>query len=333
MMLPRTAHELSLRGRPPRASCQLPSRRRRGSGDRPRLRARGGAAPARRDARRLISRPSYRGLAPARISRLVRLQGARGRRLPCSSLCMARSRPRSRSITCAGARRWPASDAPCACVTSPSPRCALRWRRPSPSCVCRRCPSSLRSSSLRRRCSPVWGWQRGGGSADAVDLCCWRCAHRAGDPDRCQPRWHPPFPARVAGSVGAVPSSMIGVAVFSVNGEIGPVAMLIIALLMMAAQRIWLYPACHGARDPRIPLGLVPSDGHELICRAGQLSIQKRVNCGMDKDLHLSVTLLSVGSSALPARLSVRTCSCVKRAPGQSFVLPWVSVPTSSIQR
>lgn len=173
----------------------------------------------------------------------------------------------------------------------------------------------------------------GGGSADAVDLCCWRCAHRAGDPDRCQPRWHPPFPARVAGSVGAVPSSMIGVAVFSVNGEIGPVAMLIVALLMMAAQRIWLYPACHGARDPRIPLGLVPSDGHELICRAGQLSIQKRVNCGMDKDLHLSVTLLSVGSSALPARLSVRTCSCVKRAPGRSFVLPWVSVPTSSIQR
>lgn len=165
MMLPRTAHELSLPGRPPRASCQLPSRRRRGSGDRPRLRARGGAAPARRDARRLISRPSYRGLAPARISRLVRLQGARGRRLPCSSLCMARSRPRSRSITCAGARRWPASDAPCACVTSPSPRCALRWRRPSPSCVCRRCPSSLRSSSLRRRCSPVWGWQRGGAAA------------------------------------------------------------------------------------------------------------------------------------------------------------------------
>lgn len=39
------------------------------------------------------------------------------------------------------------------------PRCALRWRRPSPSCVCRRCPSSLRSSSLRRRCESVWGWQ------------------------------------------------------------------------------------------------------------------------------------------------------------------------------
>ena len=59
------------------------------------------------------------------------------------------------------------------------------------------------------------------------------------------------------GSVGAVLSSMIGVAVFSVNGEIGPVAMLIVALLMMAAQRIWIYPACHGAIDPRIPPWLV----------------------------------------------------------------------------
>ena len=59
------------------------------------------------------------------------------------------------------------------------------------------------------------------------------------------------------GSVGAVLSSMIGVAAFSVNGEIGPVAMLIVALLMMAAQRIWIYPACHGAIDPRIPPWLV----------------------------------------------------------------------------
>ena len=59
------------------------------------------------------------------------------------------------------------------------------------------------------------------------------------------------------GSVGAVLSSMIGVAVFSVNGEIGPVAMLIVALLMMAAQRICIYPACHGAIDPRIPPWLV----------------------------------------------------------------------------
>mgnify|MGYP000876173305 CR=1 FL=1 len=59
------------------------------------------------------------------------------------------------------------------------------------------------------------------------------------------------------GSVGAVLSSMIGVAVFSANGEIGPVAMLIVALLMMAAQRIWIYPACHGAIDPRIPPWLV----------------------------------------------------------------------------
>lgn len=59
------------------------------------------------------------------------------------------------------------------------------------------------------------------------------------------------------GSVGAVLSSMIGVAVFSLNGEIGPVAMLIVALLMMAAQRIWIYPACHGAIDPRIPPWLV----------------------------------------------------------------------------
>ena len=59
------------------------------------------------------------------------------------------------------------------------------------------------------------------------------------------------------GSAGAVLSSMIGVAVFSVNGEIGPVAMLIVALLMMAAQRIWIYPACHGAIDPRIPPWLV----------------------------------------------------------------------------
>lgn len=59
------------------------------------------------------------------------------------------------------------------------------------------------------------------------------------------------------GSVGAVLSSMIGVAVFSVNGEIGPVAMLIVALLMMAEQRIWIYPACHGAIDPRIPPWLV----------------------------------------------------------------------------
>lgn len=59
------------------------------------------------------------------------------------------------------------------------------------------------------------------------------------------------------GSVGAVLSSMIGVAVFSVNGEIGPVAMLIVALLMIAAQRICIYPACHGAIDPRIPPWLV----------------------------------------------------------------------------
>ena len=59
------------------------------------------------------------------------------------------------------------------------------------------------------------------------------------------------------GSVGAVLSSMIGVAVFSLNGEIGPVTMLIVALLMMAAQRIWIYPACHGAIDPRIPPWLV----------------------------------------------------------------------------
>ena len=59
------------------------------------------------------------------------------------------------------------------------------------------------------------------------------------------------------GSVGAVLSAMIGVAVFSVNGEIGPVAMLRVALLMMAAQRIWIYPACHGAIDPRIPPWLV----------------------------------------------------------------------------
>lgn len=59
------------------------------------------------------------------------------------------------------------------------------------------------------------------------------------------------------GSVGAVLSSMIGVAVFSANGGIGPVAMLVVALLMTAAQRIWIYPACHGAVDPRIPPWLV----------------------------------------------------------------------------
>lgn len=59
------------------------------------------------------------------------------------------------------------------------------------------------------------------------------------------------------GAVGAVLSSMIGVAVFSVNGEIGPVAMLIVALLMVGAQRILIYPACHGAVDARIPPWLV----------------------------------------------------------------------------
>ncbi len=59
------------------------------------------------------------------------------------------------------------------------------------------------------------------------------------------------------GSVGAVLSSMIGVAVFSTNGKIGPLAMLIVALLMTAVQRIWIYPACHGAIDPRIPPWLV----------------------------------------------------------------------------
>ena len=59
------------------------------------------------------------------------------------------------------------------------------------------------------------------------------------------------------GSVGAVCSSMIGVAVFSANGQIGPAAMLVVALLMTAAQRIWIYPACHGAIDLRIPPWLV----------------------------------------------------------------------------
>lgn len=65
------------------------------------------------------------------------------------------------------------------------------------------------------------------------------------------------FLRAVLGAVGAVLSSMVGVAVFSATGAIGPVAMLVVALLMTAAQRIWIYPACHGAIDPRIPPWLV----------------------------------------------------------------------------
>lgn len=65
------------------------------------------------------------------------------------------------------------------------------------------------------------------------------------------------FLRAILGSVCAVLTSMVGVVVFSLRGQIGPVAILILALLMMAAQRVGIYPACHGAIDPRIPPWLV----------------------------------------------------------------------------
>ena len=253
-LLPRMAHELSLRGHArlvPRANSLLGV----GGGVGIALGfVHGVGRSCLRDARRLFSRPSYRGLALARISRLVRLQGgARSTPSLRSSLCMVRSRPRSRSTTCVSTRRWPASSTPLHLrdVAIPQVRSALATalalvcvqEAPLVVAVIIFTPALLAGVGAD-------GWMQLTFATGVVliALATLTAVSRVGTHR---------FLRASLGSVGAVLSSMIGVAVFSVNGEIGPVAMLIVALLMMAAQRIWIYPACHGAIDPRIPPWLV----------------------------------------------------------------------------
>ena len=69
------------------------------------------------------------------------------------------------------------------------------------------------------------------------------------------------------------------------------------------------------------PLGLVPSDGYKLIRHSGQLSIQRQVNCGMDKAVTLSVILMLVGRITCGytvARLEELTCRWVAAGSGSS---------------
>ena len=65
------------------------------------------------------------------------------------------------------------------------------------------------------------------------------------------------------------------------------------------------------------PVWLAPSDGYKPIRRGGKLSIQKRVNCGMNKVVTLSVILMLVGPV---------TCGyVVARLEGGARLAGWVA--------